>query len=208
MRDALKRIRKYKDKLTGFDGLEVVHTGYKHSRNVAVKRYADKSAFFSLCDFLASQLCLENNLDVVECARVFQFMRKCCGETYETGRTCYEVLKECKWRFPGWVKCDEIASISNILNRYLGCSYHHSVFLKAEVEVGAGTAVPLEGVDTEDFYVNTATYSSLIRKETFNFSEQLFSSLIRRETFNFSGQLFSALTLRENPIYVKTVISS
>jgi len=192
MREAINRIRKYKDKITGFDGLEVYHTGYKHTRNVAVKSYADRAAFFALCDFLASQLCIENNLGAVECARVFQFMRKCCGETYRTGKTCLEALRECRFRFPGWVKCDEIASISNILNRYLGCSYYHSRFLRAEVEVGAGTAKPLEGVSAEDFYVNTS----------------VFSTLIRRETFNSTPQLFSVLTLRENPIYVEAVISS
>ena len=207
MRKAINRLRKYKDKITGFDGLEVYHTGYKHSKNVAVERYASRAAFFALCDFLASQLCIENRLGAVECARVFQFMRKCCGETYETGRACYDVLKECKWRFPGWVKCDEIAAISNILNRYLGCSYHYSIFLRAEVEVGAGTAEVLKGVSCESIYLEKLGFANLSKKETSNSVRQIYSALSQVESSAEAKTEFSALSLKENSIYVKVIIT-
>ena len=123
MRSALKRIKKYKDKLTGFDGLEVVHTGYKHSRRISIRRYYLETPFFTECDRLARRLCDENDLDIVECARVFRFVRECCREFKGNLEYCYEALKECKSRFRDWSKCDEIAEGVKEINPLIGCYF-------------------------------------------------------------------------------------
>ena len=202
---AINRIRKYKDKLTGFDGREVVHTGYKHSRNEAVRRYADMASFFALCDFLASQLCIENNLDVVECGRVFRFMRECCGETYKTGRTCAETLRECRVRFNDWVKCDEIALIVDLISRKLGCSTALEVWLESEFEVGLGTAEFLKGVGVEAGILFGVETSSLSRRRNPSGIRSFASALSRRRNPSGTEVGVSVLSLRRNAIIVETV---
>ena len=111
MRDALKRIKKYKDKITGFDGLEVYHTGYKHVHYPMLGEFVKKAVTTVECDRLARWLCEENNLDVVECERVHIMLRKCCYERLRTLKECVEAFLECKERFPGWAKCEEIKKV-------------------------------------------------------------------------------------------------
>ena len=121
MRKAINRIRKYKDKITGFDGLEVYHTGYKHAHYPSMRAFFKKLPLLVECDRLARKLCEENNLGAVECERVHIMMRKCCSEYFKSARRCYEALKECKFRFPGWVKCEEIAEVVEEIDPAWAC---------------------------------------------------------------------------------------
>jgi len=108
LRSPVKRIKKYEEKISGWEGLEVVHTGYKFMRNLMLLNYWLSQLYYQECDLLAKRLCEENNLDVVECERLHIMLRKCCSETERRLDYCLEALNECKARFRNWVKCEEV----------------------------------------------------------------------------------------------------
>ena len=124
MRTPERRIRKYEDKISGWNGLEVIHTGYKFTHYLMVLNYWLSQLYYQECDLLAKKLCEENNLDVVECERVLILTRKCCGESIEKKGYCIDTYEECLKRFKNWVKCEEIKERVYELKLWLINSYY------------------------------------------------------------------------------------
>jgi len=201
---AKQRVRKYRRKLEDWQGLQVIHTGYKQACYPAIDEYVRAAPFFELCDYLASLLCIQNNLSVVDCERVFRFMRECCREYLRTGEACYEAIRECKGRFKGWVKCDEIGEWVKYLSKHLGCSSVSGVFLKAVVDVGAGYKSPLPINVITDYVIRMTPYfASVSGRASRDYGFPAYGSLSGRASRAYESARVGALSVRASIIAVK-----